>query len=52
MDEPTAALPDDAQAALYALLKEKLPAATVISIGHRDGLAAFHARRLAWGELS
>ena len=25
MDEPTAALPDDAQAALYRLLKEKLP---------------------------
>ena len=48
MDEPTAALPDDAQAALYALLKEKLPAATVISIGHRDGLARFHDRRITW----
>ena len=48
MDEPTAALPDDAQAALYALLKEKLPAATVISIGHRDGIARFHDRRITW----
>jgi putative ATP-binding cassette transporter len=51
MDEPTAALPDDAQAALYRLLKEKLPATTLVSIGHREGLAQFHARRLAWAEL-
>ncbi len=52
MDEPTAALPDDAQAALYKLLKEKLPGTTLVSIGHREGLAEFHPRRLAWGELS
>ena len=48
MDEPTAALPDDAQAALYRLLKEKLPATTLVSIGHREALAAFHSRRIAW----
>ena len=48
MDEPTAALPDDAQAALYRLLKEKLPATTLVSIGHREALAAFHARRIVW----
>jgi putative ATP-binding cassette transporter len=48
MDEPTAALPDDAQAALYALLKERLPATTLVSIGHREGVARFHARRLVW----
>jgi len=48
MDEPTAALPDDAQAALYRLLKERLPATTLVSIGHRDGVAQFHARHLAW----
>ena len=48
MDEPTAALPDDAQAALYRLLQEKLPATTLVSIGHREALAAFHARRLVW----
>jgi putative ATP-binding cassette transporter len=52
MDEPTAALPDDAQGALYRLLKEKLPATTLVSIGHREELAQFHARRLAWGNLS
>jgi putative ATP-binding cassette transporter len=48
MDEPTAALPDDDQAALYRLLKEKLPGTTMVSIGHRAGLPEFHSRRLAW----
>ena len=48
MDEPTASLPDDAQAALYRLLQERLPGTTLVSIGHREGLAAFHTRRLAW----
>ena len=48
LDEATASLPEDAQAALYRLLKERLPATTVISIGHRASLAEFHPRRLAW----
>ena len=48
LDEPTAALPDDAQNALYRLLKERLPQTTLVSIGHRAGLAEFHARHLRW----
>jgi putative ATP-binding cassette transporter len=52
MDEPTAALPDDAQAALYRLLKERLPATTLVSIGHRAELAEFHSRQLAWASLN
>jgi putative ATP-binding cassette transporter len=48
LDEATAALPDDAQQALYRLLKEKLSNATLVSIGHRASLAEFHARRLSW----
>jgi putative ATP-binding cassette transporter len=48
LDEATAALPDDAQAALYRLLKERLQQTTVVSIGHRESLAAFHDRRLTW----
>ena len=52
MDEPTAALPDDAQAALYRVLKERLPETTLVSIGHREELARFHSRRLAWESLS
>ena len=51
MDEPTAALPDDAQARLYALLKERLPGTTLVSIGHRTELDRFHARKLAWEGL-
>jgi putative ATP-binding cassette transporter len=48
LDEATASLPDDTQAALYGLLKERLPGTTVVSIGHRASLAPFHARRLLW----
>jgi putative ATP-binding cassette transporter len=48
LDEATASLPDDTQAALYGLLKERLPGTTVVSIGHRTSLAEFHARRLRW----
>ncbi|HWA39665.1 MAG TPA: ABC transporter ATP-binding protein/permease [Burkholderiales bacterium] len=48
LDEATAALPEDAQAGLYRLLEERLPQTTVVSIGHRESLAAFHQRRLAW----
>ncbi len=48
LDEPTAALPDDAQAVLYELLKEQLPRTTLVSIGHRDGVAQFHDRRIRW----
>jgi putative ATP-binding cassette transporter len=48
LDEATASLPEDAQAALYGLLQERLPETTVVSIGHRTSLAQFHARRLSW----
>jgi len=48
LDEATASLPEDAQEALYRLLKEKLPRTTLVSIGHRASLAAYHARRLQW----
>jgi putative ATP-binding cassette transporter len=45
LDEATAALPEAAQDALYRLVKERLPRTTLVSIGHRTALAAFHARR-------
>jgi vitamin B12/bleomycin/antimicrobial peptide transport system ATP-binding/permease protein len=48
LDEATAALPEEAQDALYRVLEEKLPRTTLVSIGHRAGLAAHHARRLSW----
>ena len=52
LDEATASLPEDAQAALYRLLKERLPGTTLVSIGHRASLAEFHPRRIAWGGRS
>jgi putative ATP-binding cassette transporter len=48
MDEATASLPESAQESLYALLRERLPNTTLVSIGHRDSLGQFHARRLHW----
>jgi putative ATP-binding cassette transporter len=46
LDEATASLDEPTEAQLYRLLKDKLPRTTVISIGHRSTLAAFHDRRL------
>jgi len=48
LDEATSSLPEDAQQALYRLLKEKLPQTTLVSIGHRASLAAHHTRQLQW----
>jgi putative ATP-binding cassette transporter len=48
LDEATAALDEAAEAILYRLLQERLPAATIISIGHRSTLGAFHRRRVAF----
>ena len=46
LDEATASLDEPSEAALYKLLHERLPNATIVSIGHRSTLAAFHKRRL------
>jgi vitamin B12/bleomycin/antimicrobial peptide transport system ATP-binding/permease protein len=48
LDEATASLDEPAEAALYHLLEQRLGRATVVSIGHRATLAAFHRRRLAF----
>ncbi|HET8542950.1 MAG TPA: ABC transporter ATP-binding protein/permease [Pseudolabrys sp.] len=48
LDEATASLDEPSEAALYQLLDQRLPQATVVSIGHRATLAAFHRRRLAF----
>jgi vitamin B12/bleomycin/antimicrobial peptide transport system ATP-binding/permease protein len=48
LDEATASLPEDAQEALYRLLKERLPQTTLVSIGHRASLRPHHDRELAW----
>jgi vitamin B12/bleomycin/antimicrobial peptide transport system ATP-binding/permease protein len=46
LDEATSALDEGGQTALMSLLREALPDMTLISIGHRPGLEAFHDRRL------
>lgn len=46
LDEATASLDEASEAALYRLLQEKLPATTVVSIGHRSTLEAFHQRNV------
>jgi len=48
LDEATASLPEEDQDKLYALLKERLPETTLISIGHRQTLARYHDERLVW----
>jgi putative ATP-binding cassette transporter len=44
LDEATASLDEPSEAALYRLLVDKLPATTIVSIGHRSTLEAFHQR--------
>jgi putative ATP-binding cassette transporter len=44
LDEATASLDEPSEAALYQLLTDKLPATTIVSIGHRSTLEAFHQR--------
>ena len=46
LDEATSAVDEASEGPLYALLRERLPGATVISVGHRSTLRPFHARRL------
>lgn len=48
LDEATASLDEPSEAALYNLLREKLPATTLVSIGHRSTLDAFHQRNVAF----
>ena len=46
MDEATAALDPLSQDQLMQLLLERLPEATLVSVGHRAELEAFHTRKL------
>jgi putative ATP-binding cassette transporter len=46
LDEATASLDEPAEAALYRLLAQRLAGATIVSIGHRSTLTAFHRRGL------
>jgi len=47
LDEATSALDEKSEAALYRAIAASLPKTTVVSIGHRSTLNAFHKRRIA-----
>jgi putative ATP-binding cassette transporter len=47
LDEATASLDEAGEAAIYRLLDERLKHTTIVSIGHRSTLSAFHGRGIA-----
>ena len=47
LDEATASLDEPSEALLYQLIVEKLPDTTLVSIGHRTTLEAFHQRKVS-----
>ncbi|NVN85166.1 MAG: ABC transporter ATP-binding protein/permease [Rhodopseudomonas sp.] len=51
LDEATASLDEPSEAALYRLLEQELPATTIVSIGHRSTLEAFHQRDVLLARL-
>ena len=46
LDEATASMDEGLEDTMYRLLKEHLPYTTVISVGHRSTLRAFHQQQL------
>jgi putative ATP-binding cassette transporter len=56
LDEATAALDEETEAAMYNLVADKLPKTTVVSVGHRSSINKFHKLELylekSTGEVS
>ncbi|MFM0073024.1 ABC transporter ATP-binding protein/permease [Paraburkholderia sediminicola] len=46
LDEATSALDSENEARLYHLFTERLPQAAIVSVAHRESLAAFHGETL------
>jgi putative ATP-binding cassette transporter len=46
LDEATASLDEPSEVTLYRLLQDRLPKTTIVSIGHRSTLEAFHQRNV------
>ena len=46
LDEATASLDPESEAALYRTLRERLPSTTIVSIAHSQAVAALHKRHL------
>ena len=50
LDEATASLDEPAERMVYALIRERLPHATIVSVGHRSTLRALHDRSIDVGQ--
>ena len=48
LDEATASIDEKSEADLYRVIAATLPQTTIVSIGHRSTLNAFHKRRIAF----
>ena len=48
LDEATSAMDEPAEAAIYRLLNERLPKTSIVSVGHRSTLRAFHRKEVAF----
>jgi len=46
LDEATSAIDEITEAQLYKLLRSQLESTTIISVGHRQSLEAYHNRKL------
>src|SRR5574337_30132 len=46
LDEASSAMDEGLEHAMYGLLRQALPEAILVSVGHRSSLAAFHSRAL------
>ncbi|MBX9590581.1 MAG: ABC transporter ATP-binding protein/permease [Hyphomonadaceae bacterium] len=46
LDEASSALDEAAERKMYELVKRRLPATTLVSVAHRQSVAAFHERQL------
>lgn len=52
LDESSSALDPDSEQQLYTLLLARLPETAIVSVAHRESLAAFHERTLALSAAS
>jgi putative ATP-binding cassette transporter len=52
MDESTSALDEKLEGELYRMMTQRMPTTTIVTIGHRSTLTAYHSRRLDMTEGS
>ena len=50
LDEATASLDEPAERLVYTLIRDRLPRATIVSVGHRSTLRALHNRSIDIGQ--